>query len=200
MLESGITWSVPRYFSLDALLNKSTDEEFEDIRNELKDVFPEATDEEIGLVITKLKDKRSRPQLKVAHKNAVEILAELLCRHHIERGQLWGLDLSGAFLPGANLLDASLHYTNLSGANLIDANLSSAILVGANLSGANLLRANLAGADLAYAKLSGAYLPDVDLTGVKGFKDIENFSGADLRGVKGLSKDDLKYAKGAIID
>lgn len=195
--ESGLTWSVTRDFSMDVLLNNPP----EDVKNKLKEAG--ATDGETNLVIPKLKDIwSSRPQLKVAHKNAVEILAELLCRHHIERGQLWGLDLSGAFLPGANLSDASLHYTNLSGANLIDANLSSAILVGANLSDTNLLRANLAGADLAYAKLSGAYLPDVDLTGVKGFKDIDSFIGANLRGVKGLSKEDLEYAKsgGAIID
>jgi uncharacterized protein YjbI with pentapeptide repeats len=160
-------------------------------------------DKEINAIITQLKDMRSsKPQLKIAHENTVEVLAELLHHHHIPRCRLWGLDLSGAFLSGANLSDTVLISTNLSSANLINTDLSNAVLVETNLSGANLTRANLSGADLSHADLPSANFGEVNLYGVLGFNDIDDFSNTNLKGVKGLSKKDLEYAKskGAITD
>lgn len=197
--EKGISWGFCSYISLDELLNKP----LEDIRNKVKEGLPKTPDKEVELIITELDEIRSsRPQLKVARKNIVEVLASLIHRGSIEPYQLWGLDLSRAFLLGADLSNARLHYTNLSNSNLQHANLSNAILPGINLSDAFLVGANLAGADLSFANLSGANLSGADLTGVKGFREIEYFRGTNLRGVKGLSKEDLEYArsKGAIID
>ena len=82
------------------------------------------------------------------------------------------LNLSGANLNGADLIDAKL-----SGADLTDTNLTRADLNGADLTDANLTRADLRGADLRGADLNGAHLKDVNLTGA-------NLGGADLSGAK----------------
>ncbi|MFH8642035.1 pentapeptide repeat-containing protein [Streptomyces goshikiensis] len=66
-------------------------------------------------------------------------------------GELFRLDLSGAHLEGANLINANLMFTNLSGAHLEGADLTEAQLGGANLSGAHL-----EGADLTLVDLSDA--------------------------------------------
>ena len=88
-------------------------------------------------------------------------------------------NLSGAIMPGANLIDANLngadltdaglvdadlYRANLSGANLWNANLTGARLAGANLDGANLIGAQLNGADLDGANLTEAVLWRTDLT------------------------------------
>ena len=88
-------------------------------------------------------------------------------------------NLSGAIMPGANLIDANLngadltdaglidadlYRANLSGAFLFDANLTGARLAGANLDGANLIGAQLNGADLDGANLTEAILWGTDLT------------------------------------
>lgn len=111
-------------------------------------------------------------------------------------------NLSGAYLRKANLSDANLFDANLSGANLRYANLSDANLLGADLSGADLLVANLSDANLQGATLSGADLRDAILTGLNGFAAIIDFTKTDLRGVVGLSREELEYtkSKGAIID
>ena len=64
-----------------------------------------------------------------------------------------GANLAGAYLVGANLVDAYL-----AGAYLVDANLAGAYLEGAYLVDANLVGANLAGANLVGANLVGANL------------------------------------------
>jgi uncharacterized protein YjbI with pentapeptide repeats len=114
------------------------------------------------------------------------------------------LDLTGASLTGANLIEARLHRANLSGADLSGAsldsadfseafllgadlsraalslaNLSGAILLGANLSRADLSLADLSGAGLTGANLSGANLGDAFLTGATLIR--ANLSGANLR-------------------
>ena len=92
-----------------------------------------------------------------------------------ENAELRALDLAGADLTGAYLLNANLEGADLTGANLTDADLGGADLLDAhltdaNLGGADLLVANLPGADLSYANLAGAdltgaYLLDANLTG-----------------------------------
>jgi hypothetical protein len=95
------------------------------------------------------------------------------------------VNLRGANLSGANLMEAYLIGVGLSGANLSGANLSRA-----NLIGAHLTRANLSGANLSRAILRGAYLDRADLRGAKlsGANLMEanlmwaNLSGASLMG------------------
>jgi uncharacterized protein YjbI with pentapeptide repeats len=69
-----------------------------------------------------------------------------------------GANLSQATLDGANLTSAKLYYANLYAANLYGADLTWAYLTGANLSGANLTSAKLYYANLYAANLSRANL------------------------------------------
>jgi uncharacterized protein YjbI with pentapeptide repeats len=90
---------------------------------------------------------------------------------HLERADLTG----GAWLQGANFLQAQLQGADLTGAKLQLADLSNA-----GLQGAVLALANLEGAGLRDASLDGAYLPwtrleGVDLSGAR-------LPGTDLRG------------------
>jgi uncharacterized protein YjbI with pentapeptide repeats len=134
----------------------------------------------------------------------------------LRRTDLTGADLSEANLYAANLSEAYLWETNLSGATLWQANLCKADLRGTNLSRASLLEANLSeaslqqvdlrGADLSEANLSRASLQQVDFRGANLSKanpeDALSLTNTDLRGVKGLTKEQLEAckAKGAIID
>jgi GTPase SAR1 family protein len=96
------------------------------------------------------------------------------------------IDLSGAYLGGANLIGADLNKANLRGAYLRKANLN-----GADLSGADLMRVNLGLADLRGAYLRGAYLREAYLIGA----DLRK---SDLRGAyligADLRKSDLRGA------
>jgi Pentapeptide repeats (8 copies) len=85
-------------------------------------------------------------------------------------------DLEGIWMPQASLRNVDPSEANLSGANLS----------GANLSEARLSEAKLVTADLSAANLD----------------DAESLRGANLRSVKGLTKEQLAAckAKGAIID
>jgi CheY-like chemotaxis protein len=67
---------------------------------------------------------------------------------HLERVDLVGANLAGAFLAGANLAGAFLAGANLAGATLVRANLTGSILQAVDFGDTNLRGANLAGADL----------------------------------------------------
>jgi uncharacterized protein YjbI with pentapeptide repeats len=82
----------------------------------------------------------------------------------LSQAYLVGANLSSAYLVGANLSSANLSEAYLVGANLSEANLSSAYLVGANLSEANLSSANLSEANLSRASLSEANLSRASLS------------------------------------
>jgi hypothetical protein len=89
------------------------------------------------------------------------------------------VDLTEAYLSGADLGEADLSGANLgevylSRANLIEANLSGTKLNRAKLDGADLGAADLSGANLSRADLGEAYLNEANLSGA-------NLSGADLR-------------------
>jgi uncharacterized protein YjbI with pentapeptide repeats len=80
------------------------------------------------------------------------------------------VDLTGAHIPKANLLNAdltgaTLNGAKLSGADLLDANLTDARLTDAILNGANLTDARLTGAGLNNANLLNAQLTRANLTG-----------------------------------
>lgn len=81
----------------------------------------------------------------------------------LEDINLVGADLNGANLIDAELSAADLRNANLGGAKLTRANLRSVNLQGANLSGANLDHAHLHEANLKGANLSGTSLCDAIL-------------------------------------
>jgi uncharacterized protein YjbI with pentapeptide repeats len=120
--------------------------------------------------------------------------------------KLDGLDLSGLDLSGANLGGAHLKNANLSGCKLSYANLSTNDLRSADLSNADLTSSNLHGAVLVGANLTGAILTKANF--VKTRLDNAVLTRAvldhtDLRGSKGLTKDQLDSAadaENAILD
>lgn len=135
---------------------------------------------------------------------------------HLDEAYLRGADLKQVRMPqaslreadlkGASLNEANLYKAKLCEASLTGANLSRAILIGANLSKAwfrladlsqtRLDKADLTEANLERADLRWASLREVNLEAALSLKDT------DLRGVKGLTEEQLKAckAKGAIID
>lgn len=89
----------------------------------------------------------------------------------LERKAGFRLDLRGAELPGAQLLNADFsnaffHHANLSGSDVADTNLSDAFLSYADLSGAIFSNVSCTRAHLVSANLSGALLQDLDLSRV----------------------------------
>jgi Pentapeptide repeats (8 copies) len=130
----------------------------------------------------------------------------------LDKAYLPGTDLAHCRLPRANLRQANLGGAHLQGANLGGAHLEGTLLQGAHLQG-TLLRgtllqgallrdANLQGALLRDANLQGANLSEAVLDGVHELEEVLSLKDTDLRGVKGLTKEQLEAckAKGAIID
>ena len=114
----------------------------------------------------------------------------------LDHAYLVGADLKQIKLSTALLREAALWRVNLSGADLSGADFRET-----NLSGVKLWRANLSGAKLSKVDLSKADLSETDLwqTDLEEARSLEK---ADLRGVKGLTKEQLEAckAKGAIFD
>lgn len=158
---------------------------------------------EFDAIVRELNNVRSsRLDLILANKNIIEVLIHILRSHRIDNLQLSELeemDLSGTDLSHVKLSGAHMLRINLSGARLVGADLSNAILAQADLSDSILCISPFYEAP---AKLSGAVLTGANLSGVQGFRDVNKFTNTNLKGVKGLSKEDLEYAKskGAIID
>lgn len=115
----------------------------------------------------------------------------------LTKAVLPGADLSGANLHGADFRDADMRRVNLTaarlrGADLRNANLCLVDLVSQNLwKGATfptkLVGTRLEGADLRKADLSGADMRGASLAGAK-------LDGTDMRGVKGLTQEQLDQA------
>lgn len=103
----------------------------------------------------------------------------------LREADLWGANLSHAYLNGADLSGASL-----GGANCEEVDLENALLHEADLRGANLERADLERADLRGANLGGSALAKADLQFARlGGADLQhadltsaNLHGADLEG------------------
>ncbi|MEM7744291.1 MAG: pentapeptide repeat-containing protein [Pseudomonadota bacterium] len=108
----------------------------------------------------------------------------------LQRRDLAGANIQGAFLPGADLrytalqqaflVDAQLQGVDLfgallEGADLRNTRLQGASLVDADLRGANLWNAQMHGANLVYVELQAANLPSVHM-------QAANFSNAKLQG------------------
>ena len=95
----------------------------------------------------------------VIFESAVETVQMLLIAALASGANLYGADLRGADLRGANLYGADLRGANLRGANLYGADLRGADLCGTDLYGADLRGADLYDADLRGANLQEAKLP-----------------------------------------
>ncbi len=106
-------------------------------------------------------------------------------------------NLSHAYLSRAHLNYANLHHATLCKAGLHHADLRHAYLRDAHLNEAYLKWANFDGAQLKRADLRG-----VDFDGEAQIEGAADLREADLRGAKGLTKEQLEAckAKGAIID
>ncbi len=107
-------------------------------------------------------------------------------------------NISNAFLIESNLVNARLNQTNLENSNLNQANMENSYASGANFKDAYLIKASLENAFLIKTNFKNAFLMEANLKNayVTG-ADFENASlyKADLRGVKGLTLDQLAKAK-----
>jgi hypothetical protein len=114
-------------------------------------------------------DHPTRGDVARETRNDVQAAITVIARRASGR-DIRAVDITGARLPGANLIDArfgaarlvdvNLEEADLTGANLAGADLTGAYLAGATLSGATLTDANLDGANLYRADLSGARWPE----------------------------------------
>ena len=180
--DTGAVWSLTREYPLETLWTMP----LEELRNVIVEASPDATDDEIDLAFSEFEELRTKiPRAPEVIRNVITTLAQLLRHEHMKQAPLWGIDLSGA----------SLAFSDLSGANLVYANLSDSRLSSSNLSKANLAGANLGNTNLAGTNLEGANLYSANLVRVKHFRRVKSFKGTNLKGVKGLSKEDLEYAK-----
>jgi Pentapeptide repeats (8 copies) len=158
-----------------------------------KEAFPRARD------ILKKQDAQFRPESLDARSirldNAYLAKADLK-QVFMQRASLQKVDLRMADLSDANLSDAKL-----SGADLGATKLSRVILNMADLSDAILTEADLSGAHLGSVKLIRADLGGADVSGAN-LEDAMSLEGSNLRGVNGLTKEQLGIckAKGAIVD
>ena len=109
---------------------------------------------------------------------AVTVIGRRTVRHDSQPVDLMGADLNGAHLVEANLNNANLRWVNLTGAFLSDANLSGAALFSADLTKAHLFKTNLTNAAFGGADLADALLAGANLT-YAGLNDA-NLNGADL--------------------
>ena len=130
--------------------------------------------EDVQAVITAVHE-RSEPQIKV---------------EEIENGEDYGLNLSGANLAGAYLVNMRLPNADLTGVNLTGADLAITNLYRANLTGVNLTRANLSLANLFLANLEGANLYRANL-------EDANLTDADLSNCEGLIQKQIDQALAA---
>jgi len=111
------------------------------------------------------------------------------------------IQLDDAYLDKADLAEAELEQASLRRATLFAANLSEAYLAKADLRDAYLAKADLSGAHFWEADLRGADFRRANLSRTD-IEEARSLKSADLREVKGLTKNQLKAckARGAIID
>lgn len=114
-------------------------------------------------------------------------------RLDLARTDLRGVNLAAAFLERAMLDGAWLQGADLRRARLDRALLKGARLEGAKLDGASLVEAYLHDAHLEGASLEGATLQEAYLAGAH--LEGATLAAADLRGVFGLTWDQLKLAQ-----
>lgn len=126
-----------------------------------------------------------------------------LARTNLNYVNLKGSNLNSANMSNSSLIESNLENTRLNQTNLENSNLNQVNLKGAYASGSNfndafLIKAQLEGAFLIKTSFKNAFLMEANLQNsyLMG-ADFENASlyKADLRGVKGLTIDQLAKAK-----
>jgi Pentapeptide repeats (8 copies) len=128
---------------------------------------------------------------KEAFPRARDILKKQDAQFRPESLDARSIRLDNAYLAKADLKQVFMQRASLQKVDLRMADLSDAILTEADLSGAHLGSVKLIRADLGGADVSGANL-----------EDAMSLEGSNLRGVNGLTKEQLGIckAKGAIVD
>ncbi len=126
-----------------------------------------------------------------------------LARTNLNYVNLKGSNLNSANFSSSSLIETNMENTRLNQTNFENANLNQAVLKGSYASGANfkdafliksqfensfLIKTNFKNAFLMEANLSGSYLMGADFENASLYK-------ADLRGVKGLTVEQLTKAK-----
>jgi uncharacterized protein YjbI with pentapeptide repeats len=124
----------------------------------------------------------------------------------LDNAYLPGADLGRVYMRKSNLREVDLRMADLHMADLCEAMFPEAFLIEADLRmatllGADLRMAILTGAKLSNTDLGGADLREADLR-MANPEDASSLENTDLRGVTGLTKEQLAAckAKGAIID
>ena len=140
-------------------------------------------------------------QLDNAYMREADLKQAWMPQASLRNADLKGATLSEADLYKANLIEVKLTGADLSRANLIRANLFKTGLRLANLREAKLKEARLDMVNFNEANLEGADLSRANLTNTN-LETAQSLKDTDLRGVKGLTKEQLEAckAKGAIID
>ena len=103
----------------------------------------------------------------------IDLSSAYLTGADLTRADLGGADLAGADLTRADLTRADLGGADLTGADLTDAQLDAVHLIGANLTDTHLNAARLASADFTGATLTRTDFTDADLTAVWWPRDAE---------------------------
>jgi len=111
------------------------------------------------------------------------------------RADFFEAKLAKAMADHADFKGATISDTDLSNARLFSVKFTNSKLNGANLSGAYLNSSDLSGADLTDADFHGAVLRAANLSNVIGFREIADLTLTNLKNVKGLSPEDMEYAK-----
>ncbi len=145
-----------------------------------------------------------RVDLKQAWMRRASLQETNLFQGHFSLANFSGGNFSRANLQMANFSEAYLRDVNFSQANLREANFSKTSLRGRNVrgfNGGNFTEARLKGANFSEAYLKGANFSKADLTETN-IEDALSLQDTDLRGVTGLTKEQLTACKtkGAIID
>ncbi|MEQ8425221.1 MAG: pentapeptide repeat-containing protein [Cyclobacteriaceae bacterium] len=135
--------------------------------------------------------------------NEINLVNCYLARTNLNYVNLKGSNLNSANISNSSLIESNmentrLNQTNLENSNLNQVNLRGAYASGSNFSDAFLIKAQLEGAFLIKTSFRNAFLMEANLQNsyLMG-ADFENASlyKADLRGVKGLTIDQLAKAK-----
>jgi hypothetical protein len=125
----------------------------------------------------------------------IDLLGANLAGACLVEADLSGVYLRSVDLRGAVLTSSERYYTNLIGATLSEADMSDADLRGVDLSSAHLGYAVLRSADLRGTRLDNAYLSHANLTGADlsgaNLSSVD-LSWANLRGTTGVTEERLE--------
>lgn len=131
--------------------------------------------------------------LRGANLDEANFVNAYLEKVNLESAQLHEANFQAAYLKGANFKHSILQRANLNGALLICAHFEWALLIGADLEKAHLIMANLENAFLIQANLREA---DLEKANLRETSFLEaNLTGANLKGARNLSIDQLSKAK-----